>query len=259
MINWSFRKLSLVAETLSLQNSSGIVRVYKTLLLFGLILSVSLTIFVICVSSPIIIILFLPFCLINNSLKLLSRLFTREKMTVNKDYSIKLLKLGDTEALKACQELLEICQVDGQLKLGLFKDSPCHYKILYLQGNNGDLIGFVEFFSRVGEEEYFIFSDNIRHICIEKLIMNSEYEGFGFTKVLVESLQELTFVSSIEVWSLWRSESFYKKLGFVDVVALQQEYTRKGGKRGSFIQDLQDSKNLKRVVGDFGPLLIWNR
>lgn len=90
--------------------------------------------------------------------------------------------------------------------------------------------------------------------------MNSKYEGLGFTKVLVEALQKLDILS-VEVWSLWRSESFYKKLGFVDVVALSSVDTRKKIK-GSFssLEELEDScsKNLKRVVGDFGPLLIWN-
>jgi hypothetical protein len=88
--------------------------------------------------------------------------------------------------------------------------------------------------------------------------MNSKYEGLGFTQVLVEALQSLD-ISSIEVWSLWRSESFYKNLGFVDVVALSPDVQKKKI-RESFtsLEELEDASSLKRVVGDFGPLLIWN-
>jgi hypothetical protein len=88
--------------------------------------------------------------------------------------------------------------------------------------------------------------------------MNSKYEGLGFTKVLVQALQALN-LSSIEVWSLWRSESFYKSLGFVDVVALSPGESKKK-MRESFtsLEELEDASSLKRVVGDFGPLLIWN-
>ena len=243
MINWSFLKLSQISHYLSQINSSGILGIYKLLILFGVILSVCFTLPMSIFLSPILLILLFPFYILNFSLKFFYKKFPKESI-FKQDYNCKLLNLGDTKALEACQELLNICQIDGQLKLGLFKESPCHYKILCLENSAGDLIGFVEFFSKTGEEE---------HICIEKLIMNSKYEGLGFTRLLVESLQELKYVSSIEVWALWRSESFYKKLGFVDVVALSTIESKN-------MEDLvEDSRNLKRVFGDFGPLLIWNR
>lgn len=246
MINWSFHKLSVLAEKLSLINTCGLVGIYKTLILVGILISLSLTIFSLVMSSPLIITLFVPLYFLNIAFKFIQLIFKRNDKI--QKFKTKLLNLGDTMELQACQELLEILQVDGELKLGLFKDSPCVYKILYLESADSELIGFVEFFSRVGEEE---------HVCIEKLIMNCKYEGLGFTKVLVQALQELD-VLSVEVWSLWRSEGFYKKLGFVDVVALSSGDSRKKKKSYSFLEEYDDSKNLKRVVGEFGPLLIWN-
>lgn len=140
-----------MAEKLSLLNTSGILGVYKTFILVGIIISLSITIFSLVVSSPLIITLFLPLYFLAFSFKTFKRLFKKEDK-VSK-FRTKLLTLGDTKELQACQELLEICQVDGDLKLGLFKDSPCVYKILYLESDNSELIGFVEFFSRIGEEE----------------------------------------------------------------------------------------------------------
>jgi hypothetical protein len=147
MINWSFHKLSLIAQKLSLINSSGILGVYKSFILIGLLLSLSIIITTLVVSSPLIITLFIPLYILNFCTKSIKRVFKKEYKTRS-----KLLALGDTKELDACQELLEICQVEGQLKLGLFKDSPCVYKILYLECDS-ELIGFVEFFSRIGQEE----------------------------------------------------------------------------------------------------------
>lgn len=148
MINWTFHKLSRLADRLSLVNSSGILGVYKTFILLGLLISLFIIIVSLILSSPIIIALFLPLYFLTFSFKLFKKLFKKQLKT-----RTKLLNLGDTTELEACQQLLEICQVDGQLKLGLFKDSPCVYKILYLESDTSEVIGFIEFFSRIGEEE----------------------------------------------------------------------------------------------------------
>jgi hypothetical protein len=49
-------------------------------------------------------------------------------------------------------------------------------------------------------------------------------------------------VQSIQVWSVWQAEVFYKGLGFRSVVASSE------GKK--------EKRN--RILGEFGPLLMWS-
>lgn len=102
------------------------------------------------------------------------------------------------------------------------------------QDPSATLIGFVEFFHKA--------SDPTR-IFIDKLIMNTHYEGLGFSRRLVRELQALPNLASVEVWSLWKSESFYKALGFVDVI--------------SVTSDPAHVAETRRVVRPYGPLLTW--
>lgn len=50
-------------------------------------------------------------------------------------------------------------------------------------------------------------------------------------------------VESIQVWSVWQAESFYKGLGFRSVVASSHGKVR-------------EKRN--RILGEFGPLLMWS-
>ena len=153
MINWSFHKLSLLAEQLSLVHSSGILGVYKSCILIGLSLSLVIILLVIIISSPVIFIIFIPLSIGNYFWRFLRRIFKVFKKELKVVTRSKLLNLGDTSELDNCQQLLDNLQVDGQLKLGLYKDSPCVFKILYLETVDCELVGFVEFFSRIGQEE----------------------------------------------------------------------------------------------------------
>ena len=51
---------------------------------------------------------------------------------------------------------------------------------------------------------------------------------------------------SIQVWSVWHAESFYKSLGFRNIL----EYPSSGS--------LRDGRKPKKVEGEFGPHLVWN-
>lgn len=50
---------------------------------------------------------------------------------------------------------------------------------------------------------------------------------------------------SIQVWSVWHAESFYKGLGFKNVL----EYSA---------SDRSIGKRARKVEGVHGPLLVWN-
>lgn len=53
----------------------------------------------------------------------------------------------------------------------------------------------------------------------------------------------------IQVWSVWHAESFYKGLGFRNVVEYPNQ--EEGAKaRGAIVKPI-------RVEGEFGPLLAW--
>ncbi|KAJ3323056.1 hypothetical protein HDV06_002502 [Boothiomyces sp. JEL0866] len=61
----------------------------------------------------------------------------------------------------------------------------------------------------------------------------------GFCEI-IRKLMYLPGVNSIQVWSVWGAESFYKSLGFRNVLKHSE-----GGRP-------------RRVEGEYGPLLIWN-
>ncbi|KAJ3160665.1 hypothetical protein HDU86_000424 [Geranomyces michiganensis] len=91
-----------------------------------------------------------------------------------------------------------------------------------------DLVGFIEYFHAL---------DDPRHICIDKLYINTAYEGMGFSRRLIQELHRLPRILTVEVWSLWHTERFYKEHGYLDVPH------PKGG----------------RVQAEWGPLLVWMR
>ncbi|KAJ3206359.1 hypothetical protein HDU67_008231 [Dinochytrium kinnereticum] len=90
-----------------------------------------------------------------------------------------------------------------------------------------DLIAFVEFFHAAGD---------CHHLRLEKLIVSSHYENRGFGRRLLRELHRHRRVESIEVWSLWHTEHFYRSMGYGDV---------------------QNSVTGERVVVEWGPLLLW--
>ena len=51
---------------------------------------------------------------------------------------------------------------------------------------------------------------------------------------------------SIQVWSVWHAENFYKSLGFRNIL----EYPSSGS--------LRDGRKPRKVEGEFGPHLVWN-
>ncbi|KAJ3180720.1 hypothetical protein HDU87_001833 [Geranomyces variabilis] len=91
-----------------------------------------------------------------------------------------------------------------------------------------DLVGFIEYFHAL---------DDPRHICIDKLYINTAYEGMGFSRRLIQELHRLPRILTVEVWSLWHTERFYKEHGYLDVPH------PKGG----------------RVQAEWGPLLFATR
>ncbi|KAJ3417621.1 hypothetical protein HDV05_000078 [Chytridiales sp. JEL 0842] len=89
-----------------------------------------------------------------------------------------------------------------------------------------DLVAFVEFSQTLHDP---------RHLRIEKLLVSPFYENQGFGRKMLRELHRRPRVETVEVWSLWHAEGFYRGLGYGDVVTRQGE----------------------RVVASFGPLLIW--
>ncbi|KAJ3297513.1 hypothetical protein HK104_000415 [Borealophlyctis nickersoniae] len=89
-----------------------------------------------------------------------------------------------------------------------------------------ELIGFVEYYHQ---------TPTPAHITIHRIFFNPKYERHGFSRELVRELHRKK--ESVEVWSLWSSESFYKGLGYGDVMAPDGH----------------------RVQAEWGPLLVWVR
>lgn len=72
----------------------------------------------------------------------------------------------------------------------------------------------------------------------------------GFSKRIIRKLMNTVGCDCIQVWSVWHAESFYKGLGFRNVV----EYpTQEEGKitKGPGVKPI-------RVEGEHGPLLAWH-
>ncbi|KAJ3219473.1 hypothetical protein HDU67_000885 [Dinochytrium kinnereticum] len=90
-----------------------------------------------------------------------------------------------------------------------------------------DLIAFVEFFHGAGDP---------RHLRVEKLLVSSHYENHGFGRRLLRELHRHRRVESVEVWSLWHAEHFYRSLGYNEV---------------------RNAITGERVTVDWGPLLLW--
>ncbi|KAJ3271035.1 hypothetical protein HDV01_007116 [Terramyces sp. JEL0728] len=110
-----------------------------------------------------------------------------------------------------------------------------HVLSLWNQADNSDidlskLIGFCEYFST---------PDKPGQINIDKLNVSTAYADRGFSKKIIRKLMYLPGAASIQVWSVWGAESFYKSLGFRNVL----KYV--------------DSSRPRRVDGEYGPLLIW--
>ena len=84
--------------------------------------------------------------------------------------------------------------------------------------------------------------------------MSSLYTSHGFSKRIIRKLQHLPFVQSIQVWSLWHAESFYKRLGFRHVVQAVEAPTTHPGK-----QVRKKKSFIRNVEGEWGPLLVWNK
>jgi hypothetical protein len=97
------------------------------------------------------------------------------------------------------------------------------------------ILKFTKFFSK---------SNNGR-ISIDKLIISSEFSSLGFSKRIVRKLQHLPNVQSIQVWSLWHAEKFYKQMGFHDIYPSTKIIGQIGPKR--------------RIEGEWGPLLMWTK
>jgi hypothetical protein len=75
------------------------------------------------------------------------------------------------------------------------------------------------------------------------LIISSEFSSLGFSKRIVRKLQHLPNIQSIQVWSLWHAEKFYKQMGFQDIYPSTAKIM--GPKR--------------RIEGEWGPLLMWTK
>ncbi|KAJ3115553.1 hypothetical protein HDU96_000434 [Phlyctochytrium bullatum] len=90
-----------------------------------------------------------------------------------------------------------------------------------------DLVAFVEFVH---------VANDFRHLRIEKLLVSVPYANLGFGRRLLRELHRQKRVESVEVWSLWHAEPFYRGLGYGDV---------------------RHPATGERVVAEWGPLLMW--
>ncbi|KAJ3253025.1 hypothetical protein HK103_001035 [Boothiomyces macroporosus] len=111
-----------------------------------------------------------------------------------------------------------------------------HVLSLWNQADNSD----IDLSKLIGFCEYFSVRDKPGQINIDKLNVSTTYADRGFSKKIIRKLMYLPGVTSIQVWSVWGAESFYKSLGFRNVLKYGE-----GGRP-------------RRVDGDYGPLLIWN-
>ncbi|KAI8910560.1 hypothetical protein DFJ77DRAFT_470189 [Powellomyces hirtus] len=153
--------------------------------------------------------------------------------------AVRHLRPGDGHFIAICRDLLLAVSDEEDVicpRVGQDEESD-HHILSYWRADTvrtiasgtmctQDLVGFIEYFHTI---------DNPQHICIDKLYINTAYEGMGFSRRLIQELHRLPRILTVEVWSLWHTERFYKEHGYVDVPH------PKGG----------------RVQADWGPLLIW--
>ncbi|KAJ3012035.1 hypothetical protein HKX48_006529 [Thoreauomyces humboldtii] len=153
--------------------------------------------------------------------------------------AVRHLRPGDEHFIAICRDLLLAVNGEEDVifpRVGQDDDSD-HHILSYWRADTGraiasgnmgtkDLVGFIEYFHAI---------DSPANICIDKLYINTAYEGMGFSRRLIQELHRLARIETVEVWSLWHTERFYKEHGYVDVPH------PKGG----------------RVQADWGPLLIW--
>lgn len=66
----------------------------------------------------------------------------------------------------------------------------------------------------------------------------------GFSKRIIRKLMNTPDCLAIQVWSVWHAESFYKALGFRNVL----EPTPPGA---------ANNRRARKVEGEHGPLLAW--
>ncbi|KAI8817076.1 uncharacterized protein EV422DRAFT_264047 [Fimicolochytrium jonesii] len=104
-----------------------------------------------------------------------------------------------------------------------------------------DLVGFIEYFHPLTDPT---------HICIDKLYVNNLYEGRGFSRRLIQELHRLPRIQTVQVWSLWHTEGFYKEHGYVDVPDASHVGDQDADGEGQVVP---------RVKADWGPLLVWVR
>ncbi|RKP03998.1 hypothetical protein CXG81DRAFT_16566 [Caulochytrium protostelioides] len=83
--------------------------------------------------------------------------------------------------------------------------------------------------------QYFHPAASPAHVCIDKLLVAPSYQGHGYSRALLRELFRRSGTHTVEVWSLWYAEPFYKRMGFRDAV----------GRDG------------RRFVLDWGALLVW--
>ncbi|KAJ3330100.1 hypothetical protein HDU76_006423 [Blyttiomyces sp. JEL0837] len=103
-----------------------------------------------------------------------------------------------------------------RVRVGRSRDSKVDYQVLAMLRRDtdpqdpliDDVVAFVEFFHPASDP---------RHLRIEKLLVASTYENLGLGKRLVLELHRRPRVETIEVWSLWHAEPFYRALGYEDV------------------------------------------
>ncbi|KNC99510.1 uncharacterized protein SPPG_04902 [Spizellomyces punctatus DAOM BR117] len=153
--------------------------------------------------------------------------------------AVRHLRPGDEHFIAICHNLLLTTGTGEDLpppRVGLVDDTE-HHILSYWRADTGrnrpsdtlstrDLVGFIE---------YFHGAEDSCHLCIDKLYVNTAYEGLGFSRRLIKELHRLPGIETIEVWSLWHTEHFYKEHGYTTVPHPQ------GG----------------RVEAEWGPLLIW--
>ncbi|KAJ3098802.1 hypothetical protein HDU97_003718 [Phlyctochytrium planicorne] len=135
---------------------------------------------------------------------------------------------GNGEAGKTVEQTIRVergretgSSADHQVLVALRRDADPQEPIL------DDLIAFVEFFHAAGDP---------RHLRVEKLLVSARYENLGFGRRLLRELHRHRRVESVEVWSLWHAEPFYKSLGYNDV---------------------RSSATGERIAAEWGPLLLW--
>ncbi|KAJ1563259.1 hypothetical protein HK405_002733, partial [Cladochytrium tenue] len=90
-------------------------------------------------------------------------------------------------------------------------------------------------------------------VRVEKLVVSPRQDHRGrLARRLLRQLHRLPTAAErgVEVWCLWDAEPFYKDLGYADVYAPSD-----GGAAAAADNTAAQGR---RVVADFGPLLLWS-